>query len=610
MATVIPPSPSHFASQSERAVFSSLMEAPQGWVVLHSVKVPQPRSERPREIDFVVLIGQVVICLEIKGGHYEVQGGQWFTRSGNRIGDPVEQARSAMFALKNHLGDSSVIEERFAQDIRFEYGVVFADAEWPPSIRKPKGCLLIDYRAFRDTQRFHGELSKHSKRVLTKGMKRRIANPVYRALLDAQMDRLREFISPQDFRMRYVRVDRGVLGKIDAELLGLTEEQYRVLRLSEHNDRVMIDGPAGTGKTILAMELARRVHASGQRVALLCHSPNMKAWLRGQSLPCDIAVELCGPSVWPPVLCDILLYDDPVSHKRYITRYKSLSHKSMDGPEMRTLVDEIVDQYAETSRPPPFDYLVVDESQLMGSECDFKQMDALLKGGLVHGSWTMLGDFANQDISLGSGDRDFRQEMDRLYPHARANDRLLVNCRNTQPIAEATTEFAVGNLYENNPGFQVHGPEVRRIYYGENAEAGDALDREVRQLLKQRIRPANIVVVGLMPLEAFVARGFLEGNRQYGGLRLIDVTLDYSSLSNSHLNFSQCLGFQGLESDVVIILSGEPSEMSERFRRVVYISMSRAKGYLVLVAHEDDRARFESPSGPNATTAARESHEM
>ena len=40
MATVIPPSPSHFASQSERAVFSSLMEAPQGWVVLHSVKVP------------------------------------------------------------------------------------------------------------------------------------------------------------------------------------------------------------------------------------------------------------------------------------------------------------------------------------------------------------------------------------------------------------------------------------------------------------------------------------------------------------------------------------------------------------------------------------------
>ena len=593
MATMIPPSPPLFASPSEHAVFSSLVEAPLDWVVLHSVKVPQPRSERPREIDFVVLVGQVVICLEIKGGHYEVQGGEWFTRSGNRLGDPVEQARSAMFALKNHLGHS-VVEERFSIDVRFEYGVVFTDAEWPPGVRKPKGCLLIDYRTFRDTERFHGELSKHARRVLTKGMKRRLANPVHRALLDSQMDRLREFISPQDFKMRYVRVDRGVLGKIDAELLRLTEEQYRVLRLSEHNDRVMIDGPAGTGKTVLAMELARRVHASGRKVALLCHSPNMKAWLRRQSILEDIAVELCGASVWPSVLCDVLLYDDPVSCGRYNMRYRNLFQRSMDGPEMRALVDEIVDQYALTGRPPPFDYLVVDEAQLMGSECDFKQMDVLLKGGLVDGSWTMLGDFANQDISLGSGDRDFRQELDRLYPHARANDGLLINCRNAQPIAEAIAEFAVGNPYEQNPVFQVPGPEVRRIYYGENAEAGEALNREVEQLLKQRIRPSHIVVVGLMPLEAFTARGFLEGDRQFGGLRLIDVTLDYSSKSNSHLNFSQYIGFQGLESDVVIILSGEPDDMSERFRRALYISMSRARGYLVLIAHEDDRARFES----------------
>ena len=36
----------------------------------HSVKVPQPRGERPREIDLVVLIRQVVIRLEVKGGQW------------------------------------------------------------------------------------------------------------------------------------------------------------------------------------------------------------------------------------------------------------------------------------------------------------------------------------------------------------------------------------------------------------------------------------------------------------------------------------------------------------------------------------------------------------
>jgi phosphate starvation-inducible protein PhoH len=44
----------------------------------------------------------------------------------------------------------------------------------------------------------------------------------------------------------------------------LTDDQYRQLDLIEENPRIMIDGGAGSGKTFLAMEIARRGRARGE----------------------------------------------------------------------------------------------------------------------------------------------------------------------------------------------------------------------------------------------------------------------------------------------------------------------------------------------------------
>lgn len=602
MATIIPPTISRNVQRSEQETFRLLAAAPKDWVVIHSVKVPQRGSNRPREIDFVVLIGQVVICLEVKGGHFEVRNGQWYTRDGIEIDDPVEQARSAMFALRNHAEDSSIIEERFSRDVRFEYAVLFADGEWPQDVRRPPGCLLIDYGTFRDDEKFFSVLAKYARGSLRKRTKNQLRHTVYKALLDAQIDKLREFLSPEDFKLGYVRVDRSTLGKIDEELLKLTEGQYNALRISQYNDRVMVDGPAGTGKTVLAMELARRRHAAGQRVALICHSPNMQTWLSRQSLPQDIEVILSCPWVWPETLIEILFHHDSLRRNRYMLKCRSVDHPSIATVE--GLVDEIVNEYRITGGIPLFDYLVVDEAQFMSSQCDLKLMDALLKGGISGGCWTVFGDFANQNIAAGSDDMDFRQQLERLNDHVRnypTNYKLYVNCRNARPIAESTARFAIGDPYEYHPDFQVPGPDVRTVYYQDNAEVGDVLDSEISKLRGQNIRPVQIVVIGLVPIETFVARGYLDSEREYGGLKLNDLTLDYSSLSRSMLNFSLVIGFQGLESDVVIILCEETREISEYIRRKLYIAMSRARGYLIVIAHEKDKSILGSTT-PLTTT--------
>jgi len=51
----------------------------------------------------------------------------------------------------------------------------------------------------------------------------------------------------------------------------------------ETNPRVVFIGPAGTGKTMLAIEAARRSSATGSRVLLVCYNRLLGKWLEEQT---------------------------------------------------------------------------------------------------------------------------------------------------------------------------------------------------------------------------------------------------------------------------------------------------------------------------------------
>ena len=51
-------------------------------------------------------------------------------------------------------------------------------------------------------------------------------------------------------------------------LIALTKEQYRCLDQLDDNPRCLIQGPAGTGKTLLAIEEVKKFAARGDKVAL------------------------------------------------------------------------------------------------------------------------------------------------------------------------------------------------------------------------------------------------------------------------------------------------------------------------------------------------------
>ncbi|MCP5189186.1 MAG: PhoH family protein [Pseudomonadales bacterium] len=72
---------------------------------------------------------------------------------------------------------------------------------------------------------------------------------------------------------------------VEARIVRLTEDQLRWVDAIEVNPRVICSGGAGTGKTMLALELARRWCAAGMKTVLACHSPWLKRYLERYSLP-------------------------------------------------------------------------------------------------------------------------------------------------------------------------------------------------------------------------------------------------------------------------------------------------------------------------------------
>jgi len=70
------------------------------------------------------------------------------------------------------------------------------------------------------------------------------------------------------------------LAEEERELLRLTEGQYRVLDVLSRQPRAAISGCAGSGKTFLAAEKARRLAAQGFRVLVLCFNRMLGEYLR------------------------------------------------------------------------------------------------------------------------------------------------------------------------------------------------------------------------------------------------------------------------------------------------------------------------------------------
>lgn len=560
-------------SAGERRVFGLLESDPAttDWTVLHSLGIARRPTGPYGEIDFVAIIpGEGVICLEVKGGRLSCEEGVWRTmdRHGNVATlkkNPFLQARDSMFALRKaivrHFGEA-------APETRCPIGcaVVFPDVPCPPLTPEFERSDAIDSDDLR------GPISKSIMRVARRRLREFQSRHGDLLPTGSEATAIRSFLRP-DFELILAK---GVsVGRIEAKLLRLTEEQYARLDELEANRRCLFEGAAGTGKTLLALEYARRASGNGSKVALLCFNRLLGGWLQQQTKGTGVAA-----GTWHAIVRRLILESSSAND------FQEEEKKALQGGDTKALFAETYPFYGELALEElgtPFDVVVMDEAQDLCNQHTLDVLNLAMPGGLAGGRWAIFGDFTRQ--ALYGGTEEPVAALSRYCEHfVRAN--LTLNCRNTRRIAEETTLVAGFDKPPFRLGDEV-GLPVEHRYWKKPADLVDSLTSVVERLVKEQMPIEDVMILSPRRLEN---SGLAEVER-ISRFPLVDVSRGMTNVGHS-LKFSTIHSFKGLESPVVIIVDIDRVDSDEP-RSLLYVAMSRARSLLILMISEGVRTSFE-----------------
>ena len=572
MAIMIPARVPDKTPNSEKIVFDRIRLDPEtkNWIVLHSVGLAKTNRGAYGEIDFVILIpGKGLVCLEIKGGLVRCENGVWTTtnQKTNQTyelkNSPYMQAREGMFSLR------AAIERKFgrldpASLCPCSYAVVFPAVESPPQSPGEEVWESIDIRDLR-----HPISTKIIQNI--NGARKKLTIPLKsEAVSQKTISAIRQYLRA-DFDRLITR--SSTVRQSEERLLVLTEAQYNYLDIADLNDRILIEGAAGTGKTVLAIEHARREAANSKKVLLICFNRVLARWLNSQFT--DKEKELIQVASFYSLVRKI------ISESHYQGEFSTACESENDG-NIYSQLYPLYGELALTDSGAIADSLIIDEARDLINEDNLPVINLLLNGGMAGGRWAIFGDFTHQAIyaeSHGKLDSDSIRAMLNEYSGLYTNIPLRVNCRNTRQIGEET---ALLSGFDSLPYRLDHaeGLPVDYRYWKTKEEELQQLESSLLKLLNEGIIPEDIVV--LCPARYENSSASMLGN--VNRIQVSDLG-DISGEPGSCIIFSTIHSFKGMESPV-IILCGISSIDGDEERALLYVGMSRARSHLIIVASE------------------------
>ena len=515
-------------SEAEKALFRRLqLVEDDDWLVgLHSLNLSEHTYKRVGEIDFLLLGRKGIFALEVKGGGVTLERGMWkFKNRWGRVtpkkASPFGQARTAMFSMQERLQE--MLDRSLVDRTCFGYAVVFPDEEFELESVEWSPEMVLD-RAQLDRE---GGVLRSLNRLASYWRNKPGARN--RLLSDDDIQRYLDVLRP-DYDV--VPTLQKVLDAAELELAALTAKQYAALEAHRRNPRMIYEGGAGTGKTMLAAEVCRRRSLAGDRVLFTCHSPTIAAHVGRQ----------------------------PGLEK--VTAVPVAALKEGAGP---------------------YDIVVVDEAQDVINLGTLNLLEGVLAGGFEDGRWLFFLDSNNQKGLVGSYEPD---GMDYLQSFRPATFDLSDNCRNTATIVNEVTSRTGADVGVSTAGV---GPEVRFLEARARKQAAKLLASELDRLEQEGVDANRIMLLSPQPL-AESSFGQLPGRWK----QRIDTVggAAWAHRPRTRLGFATVADFKGLESPFVL-LADVAVEPGQGETAPLYVGMTRARVGLVVVSVQDDNPRNE-----------------
>ncbi len=533
-------------SEAERRLYEALRDyTPDSWLAFWSRPWARPGQEG--ESDFTVVHpdhGSLVI--EVKGGRIRYEPGErrWYSLDRNgrhhRIKDPFLQARKSKHALLDAVLSA---QDWDGQRVPLYAAVAFTDCS------QPSGQLPIEWCAEQVIDRL--DLSPDGlQAALLRTIEYGRGDGPHR-VEDAR--KLAAFLA----RM-WTETVEGELGFLSR----LREESERLDRLTaEQADlalgwfgrkrRLALCGPAGSGKTYLAMEKARSLAHEGRRVLVVCFNKPLAQYLR-DSLCVQPSVEVFHFHGLCEAVCERagVALPDPTEQPQcvFATEWPERLRAAFGAcPDLR------------------YDGILVDEGQ------DFLPLwfDALHAGLREPGQSTFY-------VFYDDNQRVYGRVEGRVPVDGEDTFRLTRVVRNTRRIFDTCRPFYDGDGEVDTVGPQ--GREVMRLSYETHDEMRALLRDVVLGLLNEGVPPQEIVVLTPHALAKSAVMS-PEPVCLPGDYQLTDRLETAGDVLVSTVH-----SFKGLERPFVVLVEVDRAVDSwDWCQQVCYVGLSRAKVGLAVI---------------------------
>lgn len=392
-------------------------------------------SLKEGECDFIILHPERgALCVEVKGGGIRVDTSAgkeiWYSkdRDGNEhqlSRSPVLQAQDSQYALRDKLRDDKRTSNNWSnvsQSVR--WAVCFPDVSVPAGYSYGANLtsdLIIDGTKTSDIQKVVEDifLHWHGKNGLSK------QHQPGRRGIDALVD----LLAPS-WQLKSIKsiTYADTIRKLDK----LTEDQYIVLHQLSGSKRAIVSGGAGTGKTLLAMELASRLAQSGDKTLYMCFNRNLADWVKTQ--------------IGTTGNLEVLTFNE------LVMQYAKRANLDWNPPtDTELLFEEYLPNVlsnAVSLNDDHYNAIVVDEGQ------DFRQLWWITIEDILYPEANKLYIFHDDNQSIYISASELPIKIDKQLS-------LYTNCRNTKNIHNAFQPYTTGKTICNaDPGPSVEIIEI------------------------------------------------------------------------------------------------------------------------------------------------------
>lgn len=541
MATIYPsvypkaPNP----EDPEFEVFEILRKLPENYTVFYSKKFKGTKAwDEEREIDFIIFDGKsFLLCLEVKGGLIEYNGPEdkWYQNGELMKRRPDRQSSSAMQSALSFLGPD-------AKNLNVGWALGFPHCCLPNNFQAPSGLpnpIIIDQQRFNHV---HQSIETAGSYYVDQLGRDGVSGATAKSIVN-RLTKSIGFITKVG-----VRIERD-----HQQILEATEEQYKVLEDLEINEKTIVRGFAGTGKTVLATEFARRKELEGKKVLFLFYNRLItknaqRSFSRESEMNCTRFFSFAKRTINA---------SDP---DWWNSNYRKDDKSFWEEDVSLKLVD------LPLNEDDKYDVIIVDEGQ------DFKRdWFEFLDGLLVDSEESRFVVFydEHQDVFGRWSDLPWGEK-------GAARKQLTENCRNTKSIIKYLNEKRPTGMKPFN-----RSPEGEKVVesLADSPEEAKALFLEdINNVLNEGVNTGQIVVL----INPNKTDSCLSEVTKIGRIKFESIARYYNERARS-IQFTTINMFKGLEADVVFVMAYGISE--EKIAEILYAQGSRART-LLYVYHQ------------------------